>query len=218
MSLVNDRESLLDVTSLGHTNKAAVVAHVEDAVLLEDGAEHALHNDRGLRIADETRFFLQLAGEEVDTEVSVLACLWGRRDADDLAWSALKDDEVADADELAGDGNSISGAADAWLNEADVLAVALAVADWTTVAVFFDDDFLADLNIVVAVVVTTAEGVDDAVKATLDTAAEGVVLAFVVVVAHVVSASGDVYCGLFVFETDAFLIDWSTALVLDVVG
>ena len=110
-------------------------------------------------------------------------------------------------------------AADAWLDEADILAATLAVADWASVGIVFDDDLLAGFDILVAVVVmAAAEGVDDAVKATLDAAAEGMVPAFVVVIAHVVSAAGDVYCGLFVFGADAFLIDWSTALVLDVVG
>ena len=89
VSLVDNRESLLDVASLGHANEAAVFAHVEDAVLLKDGAEHALHDDRRLRVADEARLLLKLAREEVDAEVSVLACLWGHRDADDLARSAL---------------------------------------------------------------------------------------------------------------------------------
>lgn len=46
-ALVKDREALLDITSLGHGNDTTVVTDVQDTVLLEDGAEHVLDNNRG---------------------------------------------------------------------------------------------------------------------------------------------------------------------------
>src|SRR5690349_10766055 len=43
-ALVDDGQVLLDIASLGHGNDAALL-HVEDAVLLEHGAEHGLDDD-----------------------------------------------------------------------------------------------------------------------------------------------------------------------------
>ena len=50
VALVDDGKALLDVASLGHGNDAAVIADVKDTVLLEDGAEHVLDDDRGRRV------------------------------------------------------------------------------------------------------------------------------------------------------------------------
>lgn len=44
-ALVKDGESLLDIASLGHGNNTAILTDVENAVLLEDRAEHVLDND-----------------------------------------------------------------------------------------------------------------------------------------------------------------------------
>lgn len=44
-TLGDDLETLLDITGLGHGDEAVVVTDVQDAVGLEDGAEHGLHND-----------------------------------------------------------------------------------------------------------------------------------------------------------------------------
>jgi hypothetical protein len=52
---------------------------------------------------------MELLGEEIDTEVAVLARLRGSGDADDLARAALKDQEIANADVVAGDSNSVRG-------------------------------------------------------------------------------------------------------------
>ena len=52
-TLIDDRKTLLYITGLGHGNNAAVVANVQDAVLLEDGAKHVLNDDRGRRIGDK---------------------------------------------------------------------------------------------------------------------------------------------------------------------
>ena len=89
--MVNDRETLLDISSLCHGDDAAIIADVKDTVLLEDGTKHVLDDDGGSGIGDEARLFMKLLGEEIDTEVAVLAGLSGRGDADDLAWTTLED-------------------------------------------------------------------------------------------------------------------------------
>jgi len=48
-----------------------------------------------------------LLGEEVNTQVSVLTSCSRGGDADDLARTTLKDQEIADADVVAGDGDSV---------------------------------------------------------------------------------------------------------------
>lgn len=66
VGLVNDREALLDVASLGHGDDVALL-QVKHAVLLEDGAQHGLDNDARRGARDERRLLVQLLGEEVDT-------------------------------------------------------------------------------------------------------------------------------------------------------
>lgn len=104
VGLLDDGEVLLDVARLGHGHNAAIL-DVEDAVLLQDGAEHGLDDDAGGRVGDGRRLLMELLGEEVDTEVAVLA--GGRRggDADDLAGAALQDEDVTQADVVAGNGD-----------------------------------------------------------------------------------------------------------------
>lgn len=46
-ALIDNRKTLLDITSLGHGDDTSVITDVENTVLLEDGTEHALHDDRG---------------------------------------------------------------------------------------------------------------------------------------------------------------------------
>ncbi len=48
-----------------------------------------------------------MLGEEVNTQVPVLASCRRCGDADDLARTTLKDQEIADADVVAGDGDSV---------------------------------------------------------------------------------------------------------------
>jgi len=43
--LVEDRKTLLDITSLGHGNDGTIFTNVEDTVLLEDRTKHVLDND-----------------------------------------------------------------------------------------------------------------------------------------------------------------------------
>ena len=172
-TLGDDGQSLLDVTGLGHGSQGAVGVDVQDAVGLEDGAEHGLDNNGGRGVGDEAGLLLELAGEQVNTEVTVLAGLGGDGDADHLARTALEDQDVANADEVAGDSDSLAGGtAVAGLNDADSLAGSLVRA--------------TGLNNLVTVV----EGVHDAVGSTLNAAAERVVLTLVVVVTHLASLLG----------------------------
>jgi len=50
---------------------------------------------------------MQLLGEEINTQVSVLASGSGGGDSDDLAGTALKDQEIAEADVVAWDGDGV---------------------------------------------------------------------------------------------------------------
>lgn len=106
VGLVNDGQVGLDVAGLGHGGDVAV-REVEDAVLLEDGAEHGLDNDAGGGVGDEGGLLVKLLGEEVDTEVAVLAGGGRGGDLDDLAGAALEDQEVTEADVVAGDGDGV---------------------------------------------------------------------------------------------------------------
>lgn len=108
-ALVKDGKTLLDIASLGHGNNATVLADVENTVLLEDRTKHVLDNDRRSRVGDEAGLLMELLGEEVNTEVTVLASLGGGGDADNLARAALKDQEIANADVVAGDGDGVRG-------------------------------------------------------------------------------------------------------------
>jgi len=104
VALVNDLETLLDLTSLGHGNELTIITDVDETVLLEDGAEQAVEDHGGRGVGDNTRLLVELLGEEVNTEVTVLAGLSGGGDADDLARTVLKDDQITNADVVTGDG------------------------------------------------------------------------------------------------------------------
>jgi hypothetical protein len=70
--LINDGNGLLDITGLGHSHDSAFL-EIEDTILLEDWAKHSLNNNTWARVGDEGRLFMQLLGEEVHSQVSVLA-------------------------------------------------------------------------------------------------------------------------------------------------
>jgi hypothetical protein len=106
VGLVNDLQVLLDIAGLSHGDNVAVL-EVEDAVLLEDRAEHGLDDDAGGRVGDEGGLLVQLLGEEVDTKVAVLASGRGGGDADDLAGAALEHQEVTQTDVVARDGDGV---------------------------------------------------------------------------------------------------------------
>lgn len=90
-ALINDRETLLDIARLSHSNHAAIIADIKHTVLLEDWTQHVLNNDGWRGVGDEAGLFVELLGEEIHTQVAVLARLRGSCDADDLARTALKD-------------------------------------------------------------------------------------------------------------------------------
>lgn len=159
VGLVNDLETLLDVTGLGHGDNVAVLK-VEDAVLLEDRAEHGLDDDAGGRVGDEGGLLVQLLAEEVDTEVAVLAGGGRGRDADDLARAALEDQEVTQADVVAGDGDGVGD---------------IAIAGATGTGTRSRGGILVDVHIDVVVVLP---GVSDAVSQLVDAGAEGVVVTY----------------------------------------
>lgn len=72
VGLVNDLEALLDITGLGHGDNNTVL-EVKDSVLLEDWTKHCLNDDAGAWVGDERRLLVQLLGEEINTQVTVLA-------------------------------------------------------------------------------------------------------------------------------------------------
>ena len=199
-TLVNDGQGLNDVAGLGHGNNAAVV-DVENAILLEDGPEHGLHIDRGGRVAHEAGLFLQLLGEEINPQIAVLAGLSRSRDTDDLARTALEHNEVANTNMVGGDRHGAGSDASGTLNEAIVLAGRL-------LAVTLDNSHLFTL------VATAMDRMQEAVGGTLDAATEGVVAAFVVVVAH----SGFFLVVNFLFGFDVHVFSGCAAFVFDVVG
>lgn len=189
-ALVEDREALLDIAGLGHGDDAAVIADVEDAVLLEDRAEHVLDNNRGARVADEGGLLVQLLGEEVDTEVAVLAGLSRGGDADDLARAALQDQQVADPDVVAGDGDGVGNHVARRNGAGHGSVLGLVAGSGGGNFAVTDNDVLVDavdgvVLVVVLVVGAAVDGVEDLVRGAVETVAERVVVTVFVVVSHV---------------------------------
>ena len=122
----------------------------------------------------------------------------------------MEDQQVANADVVAGNGDGVG--ANGTIDEADILTYTFAHAGGATI--FLADD---DLLVVVAVVMTTVEGMHHAVGGFLNTVAEGVVTAVVVVVTHVGAAWR--INGSLGFDFDIFLMRLGAAtLVFNVVG
>jgi hypothetical protein len=109
LTLVNDLEALLDLSGLSHGDETAIVTDVDETVLLEDWAEEGVEDDGWRWVGDNARLFVQLLGEEVNTEVTMLSGLGGSGDADDLAWAVLEDDKVTNADVVTWDGEGVLG-------------------------------------------------------------------------------------------------------------
>lgn len=61
----------------------------------------------GARGGDEARLFMKLLGEEVNTKVAVLPSLRRGGNADDLARTALENQEVAETNMMARDGDGV---------------------------------------------------------------------------------------------------------------
>jgi hypothetical protein len=182
LTLGDDGQGLLDITSLGHGGEGAILVEVQNAVGLVDGTEHGLNDDRGGGVGDEAGLLLQLTGEKVDTQVAVLTGLGRDGNPDHLAGTTLENQDVADADEVAGDGDGFrSGTAGARLDDTDILTDAITVTNWAT---FVSDDYFLTIVVMMMVVV---EWMRDAVHSTLHTTAEGVVVTVVVVITHLAS-------------------------------
>ena len=98
-------------------------------------------------------------------------------DADDLAWSTLEDQKIADADVMAWDGNGVRR--HTTLDDADILTDTIADAGGTTL--FIQND----LFMIAVMVMMRVEGMEDTVGGFLDAVAERVVVAFVIVVTHI---------------------------------
>jgi len=188
-ALVKDREALFDVTGLGHGDDVAVITDVEDAVLLEDRAEHVLDNDRRAGVADEGRLLVKLLGEQVNTKVAVLASLSRGGNADDLARTALQDQQVADPDVVARDGDGVGNHGAGWGGAGRGRVVGLlAGSGGGDLGVTNDDvlfDVLRTLVFVVVVVVSAVDGVENSVGDAVKSVAEGVVVAVFVVISHI---------------------------------
>ena len=191
-ALVKDRKALLDGTGLGHGDDVAVITDVEDAVLLEDRAEHVLDNNRRAGVADEGRLLVELLGEEVDTEVAVLAGLGRGGDADDLARTALQDQQVADPDVVAGDGDGVGGRHGARGSGAGGgRVVGLLAGSGCGDLGVTNDNVLFDLLgavlvlVFVVVVVAAVDGVENSVGDAVKSVAERVVVAVFVVISHI---------------------------------
>lgn len=217
-ALVKNRKALLDVTSLSHGDDAAVITDVEDTVLLEDRAKHVLDDNRGAGVADEGGLLMQLLGEEVNTEVAVLASLSRGGDADDLARTALQDQQVADPDVVAGDGDGVGNHVAGGDAARGGSEVGLAAGSRGSDLAVTDDDVFVDavgaVLVVVLVVVVRAsvDGVKNLVRGAVKSVAERVVVAVFVVISHVtlVLLTRSVDCSLahvnFLVEGDGFTV------------
>lgn len=104
VTLVNNLQPLLDLTRLGHGDELSVITNVNEPVLFEDWAQEGVKDDGWRWVRDNTWLLMELLGEEVNTEVSVLTGLGGGGDADDLARAVLEDNQVTNADVVARDG------------------------------------------------------------------------------------------------------------------
>lgn len=104
VALVNTLQSLLNLAILGHGNESVVITDINKPVLLEDRTQEGMEDNGWRWVRDNTWLLVELLGEEVNTEVSVLTGLSGGGDTDDLAWTVLEDNQVTNADVVARDG------------------------------------------------------------------------------------------------------------------
>lgn len=117
---------------------------------------------------------MKLLGEEIDSEVTMLAGLGRGGNPNDLARTTLNDQQIADPDMVAGNGDGVGPSTS--LDETDALTHA--ITHTSGAAVFSVDDNLF------TVVTMMMEGMKDTIGGSLDPVTDGVVVTFVVVVAH----------------------------------
>lgn len=184
-ALIEDGKTLLDITSLGHGDDTTILADVQHAVLLEDRTDHVLNDHGWAWVADEGGLLVKLLAEEIHTEVAVLTGLSRGGDADDLAWASLEDEEIANADMVAWDGDGVGWAGRA--GRAALFGVA-----WSTHADFLvsDDNVLFTLNVdvFVSVVAGSFEWVTNLLGGAVESVTQAVVVAVFVVISHVAVA------------------------------
>lgn len=84
-----------------------VVLEIKNTVLLEDWSQHGLNDNAWGWVGNERGLFIQLSGEEVDSQVTVLTSGSGGGDTDNLARTALEHQEITHTDVVARDGNSV---------------------------------------------------------------------------------------------------------------
>jgi hypothetical protein len=171
---------LLDVATLGHGNNVTVIADVKNTVLLEHGSVHLLNHHRGGWVGDEGRLFLQLLGEEINTEVTVLTSLRRGGDTDDLAGATLEIQQITNADVVTGDrdGTAGTGAASGTTRSRHV-----------GYSLTFLNNFVDRRGVMMLVmlllVTRSVDGMEDVVSGAVESVTERVILAFVVVISHV---------------------------------
>jgi hypothetical protein len=180
-ALINHWESLLDVATLGHGNNVAVIADVENTVLLEHGSVHLLDHHRGGRVGDEGRLFLQLLGEEINTEVTVLTSLRRGGDTNDLAGATLEIQQITNADVVAGDRDGTAGiGAASGTTRSRHVGYSL-----TFFNNFVDRGEVMTMLVMLLLVTRSVDGMEDVVSGAVESVTERVILAFVVVISHV---------------------------------
>ena len=206
-TLINDRKTLLDLPRLSHGDNTTIVTNIKNTVLLEHRAEHVLHNHRRLGVGHEAGLLMKLLGEKIHSEIAVLTSLRRRCDTNDLARTTLEDQEIADANMVARDGDGIG--CNTTLDEANALTHTFADAGWATVIFAIDDDFFT-----ISAVMMWVEWMQDTVCGALKAATEGVVIAVVVVVTHISFRGVD---GCFCFDSYFFTRTGANTLVFDVV-
>jgi hypothetical protein len=201
-ALVEDGQRLLNVASLGDGNNVALIVDVEDTVLLEDGTEHVLDKHGRRRVRDEARLLVQLLGEKVDTDIAVLAGLGRGGDADDLARATLKNQEIANADVVAWDGDGVWNHGASWVGRRILLDARTGKVDITLFDVDFytlDRSIVSRVMVVVVVMVVqegwSVDGMANTLGNTLDSSTERMVLTVVVVIAHITLVPWGVDCG-----------------------
>ena len=149
----------------------------------------------------------------------MLTSLGRSGDTDNLAWTSLQDYNIANADKVARDGDSIRNATTATVVIAGgghlLIILTLATRTGTDFAILDSDVFLYDTIVVVVMMVVVTAAVDrvqDAVGSAVETLTERVVLALVVVVSHVtaVFVFGSVNSTLFGY-LDVFVNDFAVA-------
>ncbi len=161
VGLVNDGKALLNISRLSHGDNVTIL-HVEDAILLEYGTQHCLHNNARGGIRDKRRLLVQLPAKQINSEVTVLPRRRRGGDADDLAGPSLEHHKVANANVVARNGNSVGE-----------VRFALTAAR-TRRTCRCRRGAIMDLHVNVLVAAT---GVDNLVRKLVDAMADGVVVA-----------------------------------------